>query len=85
MDVDNLGLQAILDSVPARIISWHADSIKHFVNQVAAAHFGVSANEAVGKHAQEILGPERYARARPYMEAALAGERRASPRDRSRG
>jgi PAS domain S-box-containing protein len=68
-------LQAILDSVPARITSWHADSTNHFVNQVAAAHFGVSANEAVGKHAQEILGPERYARARPYMEAALAGER----------
>jgi len=68
-------LQAILDNVPARITSWHADSTNHFVNQVAAAQFGVPANEAVGKHVQEIIGPERYARAKSYIEAALAGER----------
>jgi PAS domain S-box-containing protein len=68
-------LQAILDNMPARITSWHADSTNHFVNQVAAAQFGVPANEAVGKHIQEILGPERYARAKPYIEAALTGER----------
>ncbi len=68
-------LQAILDNVPARITSWHADSTNHFVNQVAAAQLGIPANEAAGKHIQEILGPERYARAKPYIEAALAGER----------
>jgi PAS domain S-box-containing protein len=68
-------LQAILDNVPARITSWHADSTNHFVNRVAAAHFCISADEAVGKHIRDILGPERYARAKPYIDAALAGER----------
>jgi PAS domain S-box-containing protein len=68
-------LQAILDNVPARITSWHADSTNHFVNQVAAAQLGVPAGEAVGKHLQEILGPERYAKAKPYLDAAFNGER----------
>jgi len=66
-------LQAILDNVPAQITSWHADSTNHFVNRVAAAQFGVSAAEAVGKHISEILGPERHARAKPFFDAALAG------------
>jgi PAS domain S-box-containing protein len=68
-------LRAILDNVPAQITSWHADSTNHFVNQVAAAQFGLPASEAVGKHAQEIIGPERYARAKIHIDAALAGER----------
>jgi diguanylate cyclase (GGDEF)-like protein/PAS domain S-box-containing protein len=68
-------LQAILDNVPARITSWHADSTNHFVNREAATQFGVAAGQAVGKHIQEILGPERYAHAKPYIEAALSGER----------
>jgi PAS domain S-box-containing protein len=66
-------LQAILDNVPARITSWNADSTNHFVNRVAAERYGVSALEAVGKHMSEILGPERYARARPFIDSALAG------------
>jgi PAS domain S-box-containing protein len=66
-------LQAILDNVPAQITSWHADSTNHFVNRVAAAHFGVSPGEAVGKHISEILGPERYVRAKPFIDTALAG------------
>jgi diguanylate cyclase (GGDEF)-like protein/PAS domain S-box-containing protein len=68
-------LQAILDNVPARITSWHADSTNHFVNREAATQFGVSADEAAGKHIQEIIGLARYAHAKPYIEAALAGER----------
>jgi PAS domain S-box-containing protein len=66
-------LQAILDNVPARITSWNADSTNHFVNRVAAERYGVSALEAVGKHMSEILGHERYARARPFINTALAG------------
>jgi len=69
-------LHTILDNLPARITSWHPDSTNHFVNLVAATRFGVAADEAVGKHASEVLGPDRYARAKPHMDAALAGERR---------
>jgi PAS domain S-box-containing protein len=61
--------------VPAQITSWHADLTNHFVNHVAAAQFGLPASEAVGKHAEEIIGPERYARAKIHIDAALAGER----------
>lgn len=67
--------RAILDNVPARITSWNADSTLIFANQVAAAQFGIRAEDAVGKHCQEVLGEMRYLRARPSIEAALAGER----------
>jgi PAS domain S-box-containing protein len=53
-------LQAILDYAPARITSWHADWTNRFINRVAAAQYGISAPEAVGKHAREIIGEERY-------------------------
>jgi PAS domain S-box-containing protein len=68
-------LQAILDNVPARITSWHADWTNRFLNQAAATQYGVPASEAVGKHARELIGEKRYRIAKPYMAAALAGER----------
>jgi PAS domain S-box-containing protein len=68
-------LQAILDNVPARITSWHADWTNRFVNQTAATQYGVPAGEAIGKHARELIGEKRYRIAKPYMAAAQAGER----------
>src|SRR5450631_4277780 len=53
-------LQAILDNVPARITSWHVDWTNRFLNQAAAIQYGISAGEAVGKHARELIGEKRY-------------------------
>ncbi len=67
-------LQAVLDNVPARITSWLADYTIRFANKVAAAQFGVKADEIAGKHVSEIVGEERFRRAKPYIDAAFAGE-----------
>ena len=67
-------LRAILDNVPARITSWDADLSNQFANQFAAAHFGVAAVAAVGKHMRAVIGEDRYASAKPSIDAALAGE-----------
>jgi PAS domain S-box-containing protein len=67
-------LQAILDNVPARISSWHADWTNRFLNQAAANLYGVPACEAAGKHARELIGEKRYRIAKPHMAAAQAGE-----------
>jgi PAS domain S-box-containing protein len=69
-------LQAILDNVPARITSWDAASRNCFANRLAMAKFGVNPTGIVGKHVREVLGEERYCEAKPYIEAALAGEER---------
>jgi PAS domain S-box-containing protein len=69
-------LQAILDNVPARITSWDAASLNCFANRLAMAKFGVNGTEFVGKHVREVIGEERYREAKPYIEAALAGEER---------
>jgi PAS domain S-box-containing protein len=68
-------LQAILDNVPARITSWHADWTNRYVNRAAARQFGLAPHDAVGKHAREIIGEERYRIAKIFMAAALSGER----------
>jgi PAS domain S-box-containing protein len=70
-------LQAILDNVPARITSWHADWTNRFMNRAAEAQFRIPAHEAVGKHVRAIIGEERYRIAKPYLAAALAGEAQA--------
>jgi PAS domain S-box-containing protein len=64
-------LQAVLDNVPARISSWLPDYTNRFANQVAAAQFGVESDACVGKHMREILGEERFRRAKPFIDAAL--------------
>jgi two-component system sensor histidine kinase UhpB len=68
-------LQAILDNVPARITFWNADLTNRFINRAAEAQFGISADQAVGRSAREIIGDDRDATARPYIHAVLAGQR----------
>jgi PAS domain S-box-containing protein len=75
LQVARADLQAILDSVPGRITAWHADWTNRFMNRAAEAQFGISAEEAAGKHARVIIGEERYRRAQPHIAAALTGAR----------
>ncbi len=67
--------RAILDSVPARITVWNADTTLQFANSVATTHFHVSAEVIVGKRCEDILEPQRYLRFKPHMEIALTGAR----------
>lgn len=66
-------LEGILNSVPARITSWRTDYTNRFVNHRAAAEFGIDPATAPGMHASQVIGEPRYLRARPYIDAALAG------------
>jgi len=66
-------LQAILDNVPARIAAWNADYSNRFINRKAEQDFGKPATAAAGKPVWEVIGADRFGRARPYIDAALAG------------
>jgi two-component system sensor histidine kinase UhpB len=68
-------LQAILDNVPARISSWNADQTNRFINRAAETQFGIPAAHAAGRGAREIVGDDRDEMAKPYIDAALAGQR----------
>ncbi|MEI6078012.1 MAG: PAS domain-containing protein [Verrucomicrobiota bacterium] len=46
-----------------------------FVNQSYADHFGVQPEDVVGRHARDMLGRAGYAKARPFLQRVLAGEK----------
>jgi PAS domain S-box-containing protein len=65
-----------LDAVPSAIAFWNRELRNVFANRNAYLEwFGVSAEELRGEHARVLLGPELFELNRPYMLAALAGER----------
>lgn len=66
-------LAAILEHVPARVTAWNLDYTNRFANRHAEQAWNLPPGGAQGRTAAEILGPERYARARPSIERALAG------------
>ena len=70
-------LELILDSVPARIAYVDNAWICKWTNQEYERSCGISAKNAVGRHALDVLrerlGAEYAEFLRPYMEKALAG------------
>lgn len=64
----------MLDHVP-NLISY-VDSTLHYqyVNQTYSDWFGHRRDRMVGKHLADVVGPEAFARIRPYVERALGGE-----------
>lgn len=72
-----LELQTIADYAPsamAHVVS-HGDTLKYrFVNKRYAALYGRQPSDVIGKHPEEILGPDVFARAHANMRRAMAGE-----------
>ena len=62
------------DNVPALVS--YVDKQQHyrFVNQRYEQAYGVPRMQFIGKHVQEMLGPEGYAAAESHIAAALAGD-----------
>lgn len=59
--------------LPSLFAAWDTDG---YCVQASAGHlqwFGLTPEQAVGRHVSAVLGPELYALNRPYLEGALAG------------
>jgi len=67
-------LQSILNNMPALIGYWSRDLRCKFGNNKMHALYGFAPGALQGKEIREVLGEERYARRRPYIEAVLRGE-----------
>ena len=68
------GIGAILDALPALVSYWDLDMRNRVANRAFAEFFELTPEKIEGRHASELLGPERYKLNRQYVERALAGE-----------
>lgn len=67
-------LEAILDALPAMVGYWDADQRNRVANRAYVEFFGLTPEQIRGRHLRDVLGPDLYARNRPHIERALAGE-----------
>ena len=67
-------LRAVTDTLPA-LLAFIDNEERYVFNNVAyEGVFGMRLDEIRGKAVREVLGEERYERARPYLQRALHGE-----------
>jgi PAS domain S-box-containing protein len=66
-------LQAILDNLPARVTCWNLDGTNSYANAIAERDFGFAPGGMTGRHVREVLGEQRYERAKPHLDLAFAG------------
>lgn len=72
---DGYHLRSILDNMPSMIGYWDNNLRNGFGNHAYLDWLGVDPATMPGRHIREVIGEERYQMARPYIEAALRGER----------
>src|SRR5581483_4370447 len=70
----------VVDNVEAMLAYWDRDLRCRFANAAYKVWFGKGRDELIGLTIQELLGP-LYQLNRPYIEAALAGERQMFERE----
>jgi PAS domain S-box-containing protein len=68
-------LQTILDGIPGLVGYWTVDLRNRFANKAYSEWFGCRPEDIRNCHIQDVLGPDLFARNKPYMEGALAGVR----------
>lgn len=66
-------LRAVTDTLPALLAFVDNDERYVFNNAAYEGAFGMSIEQIRGMTMRELLGEERYLRARPYLQQALAG------------
>ncbi|WP_198384001.1 sensor histidine kinase [Roseomonas sp. KE2513] len=67
-------LREVADNVPA-LIGYHDRDLRYaWVNEGFARFFGVAREEIIGRTVPQLVGERAFARLRPWMERALAGE-----------
>jgi PAS domain S-box-containing protein len=66
-------LTHILDGVPGLVGYWTRELSNLFANKSYGDWFGMTPQEIKGRHIQELLGPELFARNEPHITAVLRG------------
>ena len=67
-------LRLVTDALPVLIAFVDASGIYRFANDAYEHWFFLPADQVIGRHVMDVLGPEKYAKRRYFIERALAGE-----------
>jgi PAS domain S-box-containing protein len=67
-------IQTIINHMPALVGYWDRDLRNKFGNNAYLEWFGITPAAMRGKHITEVIGAERFAMNKPFIEAALRGE-----------
>jgi diguanylate cyclase (GGDEF)-like protein/PAS domain S-box-containing protein len=70
-------LRLVVDTVPALMAYWNRDLRCKFANRAHESWYGMKAEDLVGMHMEELIGPVRFAVNKPHIDAALNGQARA--------
>jgi PAS domain S-box-containing protein len=66
-------LRSISDNLPVRVAYWDAEGVCRYVNKPWLGWFGVSAEQAVGKHYTEVIPALALSSIQGHIDQALAG------------
>ena len=75
LEAARLELQTILDAVPSMLGYWDRQWVNRFANRAYRERFGAGAPSPIGRSIGELMPAELLAQVRPWLQAALAGER----------
>lgn len=67
-------LRQMVDMLPSMLAYWDSDLRCRFANRAYQTWFGVDAEQLIGTHLRDLLGPTLFALNEPHIRAALAGE-----------
>ena len=68
-------IQTVADNMPGMVGYWDRDRYCRFANRPYQEWYGRTADQIVGHHMLDLLGPSLLALNQPYIEAVLKGER----------
>ena len=77
-------LQKILDHAPAMIGLWNGDLTCRVANRAYASAYGLTPEQMVGRRVADVLGPEVYAKSKPFIDEAMTGVAQAYDREVAR-
>jgi PAS domain S-box-containing protein len=69
-----LRLRLMANSLPALVAYVNAEQRYEYVNIAYEEWFGITLDDAVGRHIRDVIGEKAYESVRSHVEAALAGE-----------
>lgn len=67
-------VRTILNNMPSMIGYWDAHLLNRFANKAHFEWFGIQPERLRGMHFSELVGPERFAVNKPFLDRALQGE-----------
>jgi PAS domain S-box-containing protein len=74
LDAKEREVQRIFDALPVLVAHWDRDQRNLSANRAYSEYFHLAAEQIIGMHLRDVLGPEIYAKNLPFIEGVLSGK-----------